>query len=305
MEFTLAAIMRHAILGAGGIGGLIGAVLAKYGDKVTLVVRPEKLQTQPRELAVESTFGNFRVPVHVISEVMEDFDMLWVTTKATQLEGALSAVRSAAGLHTVVPLLNGVDHVQLLRERFGHDRVVPATIAVESERVAPGVIAHRSPFVRFNAADMGRDRMEPVMRKFSEFGFECKFIENEATLLWSKLVFLAPIALAGTAAGEPIGAIQGDPEAMAKLEAAVRETGAVATASGATVEVEAVINAIRNLPGGMQSSMQKDVAAGRQPELDAIAGPILRGAEKHGLKVPVTAEYVETIRARLRAMPTT
>ncbi len=292
--------MRHAILGAGGVGGLIGAVLAKYGDQVTLVVRPEKIQTQPRELVLQSAFGNFTVPVSVTSEVTDDFDILWVTTKATQLEGALAAVRSAGGIKTVVPLLNGVDHVKLLRERFGHDRVVPATISVESERVAPGQIAHRSPFVRFNAASMGRHALEPVVQKFTNFGFECKFVDNEATLLWSKLVFLAPLALSGTASAEPIGATQSDPAAMAKLEDSVREVGAVAKASGAEVDVETVLSLIRKLPPGMQSSMQKDVAAGRQPELDAIAGPILRGAEVHGIAVPVIKEYVDRIKKRLR-----
>jgi len=295
--------MRHAILGAGGVGGLIGAVLAKYGDNVTLVVRSNKVESQPRELSLESTFGKFTVPVLVVGEIMDAYDVLWVATKAPQLESALASVRSAGGIHTVVPLLNGVDHVKVLRERFGHDRVVPATIAVEAERVAPGTIVHRSPFVRFNVSSMGKHSLEPVVQKFSNFGFECKFIDNEATLLWSKLVFLAPLALAGTAAGTPIGAIKQDPASNARLEEAVREAGAVAAASGATVDAEAVLNTIRNLPGGMQSSMQKDVAAGRQPELDAIAGPILRGAEAHGLKVPVTAEYVETIKARLRELP--
>lgn len=295
--------MRHAILGAGGIGGLIGAVLARYGDQVTLVVRPEKLKTQPRELSLQSALANFTVPVSVTSEVMDPYDILWVTTKATQLEGALNQVRSAGGIKTVVPLLNGVDHVKLLRERFGHDRVVPATISVESERVAPGQIAHRSPFVRFNAASMGRHALEPVVQKFTNFGFECKFIDNEATLLWSKLVFLAPLALSGTASAAPIGATQSDPAAMARLEESVREVGAVAKASGADVDVEGVLALIRKLPPGMQSSMQKDVAAGRQPELDAIAGPILRGAEAHGIAVPVIKEYVERIKERLRQMP--
>lgn len=296
--------MRHAILGAGGVGGLIGAVLAKYGESVTLVVRPEKLESHPRELSLQSTFGKFTVPVSVISEVMDPYDILWVAVKATQLETALGTVRSAGGIHTVVPLLNGVDHVKLLRERFGHDRVVPATISVEAERVAPGVIVHRSPFVRFAAASMGKHALEPVVQKFSDFGFECKFVDNEATLLWSKLVFLAPLALAGTAAGTPIGEVKSDPGSNAKLEEAVREVGAVATASGATVDVDGVLNSIRNLPGAMQSSMQKDVAAGSQPELDAIAGPILRGAEAHGIAVPAVAEYVEKIKARLRETPT-
>src|SRR5512143_563472 len=106
--------MRHAILGAGGVGGLIGAVLAKYGDNVTLVVRPEKVQSYPRELSLQSKFGNFTVPVSVVGEVMDSDNLLRAPTKAPQLEGALASVRSAGGIHTVVPLLNGVDHVKLL-----------------------------------------------------------------------------------------------------------------------------------------------------------------------------------------------
>ncbi len=131
--------MHHAILGAGGVGGLIGAALAKSGDAVTLVLRPEAMKDYPPELSLESPFGSFSDPVELSTEVAEPFDVLWVTVKATQLDSALShvAVKPEA-LGAIVPLLNGIDHIALLRGRFGHDRVVPASIAVESERVAPG-----------------------------------------------------------------------------------------------------------------------------------------------------------------------
>lgn len=295
--------MHHFILGAGGVGGLVGAVLAHAGEQVTLVVRPEAMDGYPRELSLESKFGKFTVPVSVAAKISELADILWITVKATQLEAALKNILpdttpAAARVRFVVPLLNGIDHIALLRARFGHDRVIPATFAGESERTAPGMIVHRSPFARINAAAMGRPLLEPVMEHFTRFGFECKFIENENTLLWSKLAFLAPFALATTAAGLPIGSILGDAQQKARLEACVGEACTVANASGAVVNVDTLLAAINGMPAGMRSSMQKDAEAHRALELDAIAGPILRGAAQHGLPVPATREMVDAIRSK-------
>ncbi|MFI5104742.1 MAG: ketopantoate reductase family protein, partial [Terriglobales bacterium] len=173
------------------------------------------------------------------------------------------------------------------------------TIAVESERTAPGVILHRSPWVRLSAASAGRPLLERIFDLFSRFGFECKFVDNETTLLWSKLAFLAPVALSTTAASGPIGEVLGNAARKALFEACVREACAVGNASGATLDANASLGNIDKLPPQMRSSMQKDVAAGRTPELDAIAGPILRDAKKHGLQAPATRELVEQIKKRL------
>ncbi len=292
--------MRHAILGPGGVGGLIGAVLGKAGANITLVVRPGSAQEYPRELSLESPLGNVRIPVQVVSELTDSYDVLWVTVKATQLDAALKNVRDASGIGNVVPLLNGIDHVRKLRERFGHDRVIPATIAVETERVAPGMIVHRSPFLRLNVAATGKDHLKNEIEVFSRFGFECKFVDDETTLLWGKLVFLAPLALAGTANDAPLGDINANSAEQEKLFACVREACAVANAYGAKVSPDPLIEMIKKTAPATRSSMQKDVAAGRPPELDAIAGPILRGAAEFEIPVPATMQFVERVRERIQ-----
>ncbi|HYX67513.1 MAG TPA: ketopantoate reductase C-terminal domain-containing protein, partial [Terriglobales bacterium] len=167
--------------------------------------------------------------------------------------------------------------------------------------VAPGRIVHRSPFVRLNVAASGRPLLEATLEHFRCSGFDCKFVESESTLLWSKLVFLAPIALSCTAVGGPIGMVVADPARKQKLEAAVREACAVAVAAGASVAADSVLAGMANLPPGMRASMQKDVEAGRAPELDAIAGPILRGAQAHGLSARATQELVAAVRQRMAA----
>ena len=286
--------MRHAILGAGGVGGLMGACLAKSGDSVTLVVRSEALSSYPKQIHLESPFGTFTVPVE-LSSTVPAADVVWITVKATQLDAALTSFPENVSVRAIVPLLNGIEHVSLLRERFGADRVIPATIAVESERVAPGQIVHRSPFARLNVSSRGRDTLQDSVAHLQQLGFNCRFVDGEPTLLWSKLVFLAPLALVSTATGKTTGEMVADSTSWKQIQDSVREACAVALAEKAEVDAEAVIAMIRGIPGHMRSSMQKDVAQHKLPELEAIAGPILRGAVRHGLDVPVTRQLVAEV----------
>jgi len=291
--------LRHAILGAGGIGGLMGACLVRSGALVTMVVRRESLANYPREIRLESPFGNVIGPVQCAAEVPL-CDVLWLTVKATQLTEALSAVTNPAAVGAVVPLLNGIDHLWLLRSKYGLQKVIPATIAVESERVAPGHIVHRTPFARLNVSTSGQSLLGSTLDHLQRFGFECRFISDEATLMWSKLVFLAPFALTTSAADRTTGGVIADPEWRSKLESCVREACAVALLEGAKVNADTVIAAMLKMPTDMRSSMQKDLAKGKPPELDAIAGPILRGANRHGLQAPTTADLVSSIERRMR-----
>jgi 2-dehydropantoate 2-reductase len=297
MSETISKPMRHAILGAGGVGGLIGACLAHAGDSVTLVVRRETLAQYPRQLRLESAFGNFTVDVAVAAEV-PPVDVLWITVKATQLELALTALKNPDSVRAIVPLLNGIDHVALLRGRYGADHVIPATIAVETERVSPGHIVHRSPFARLNLLSAGRSLLGSTVDQLQRIGFECRFIDDEPTLMWSKLVFLAPYALTTTAADKTTGEILADPNWGQLGFACLREACAVAVAEGAKVDADAVIAGVMKMPGTMRSSMQKDVEQHKTPELDAIAGPILRGARRHGIEVPATKKLVAAVEQR-------
>ena len=148
--------VTHAILGAGGVGGLIGGLLAHAGSPVTLVVRPETLAGYPKTLRVDSTLGKFEAKVDVSAEV-PPVDVLWIAVKALQLDAALSAIKNPDAVRAIVPLLNGIDHVALLRKKYGAGRVIPGTFAGETERASAGHIVHRSPFARLNVLAAGKD----------------------------------------------------------------------------------------------------------------------------------------------------
>jgi 2-dehydropantoate 2-reductase len=288
--------MEHAILGAGAVGGLVGTALASLGESVTVLVRPEKLAGYPAKLSAERPSGTLTAPAKVAAALTNPVDILWIATKTYQLKSALEAVQSLPSY--IVPLLNGVDHVEILRTRFGHGRLLPATVGVEAESIAPGRFAQRSPFVNFNLTARGEQILGAIVARLRDLQFTCRFIQNEQTLLWSKLCFLGPFALAGSASGMNKGEIYTVAEWKHKLISSMTEACAVANASGAEVKPEQIQAIYDGLPAGIRSSMQKDLAAGRPLELDAIGGPIVRGGERYGIDVSTTVALIAAIRTR-------
>src|SRR5206468_1570897 len=137
---------------AGGIGGLIGAALAHSGADVVLLMRPETIRRYDGRLTVESPVGGaFDVEIPAATELDHEIDALWVAVKATQLEAAWTLARPerVAGA-TVVPFLNGIDHMAILRAHYAN--VIAGAIRVESERVAPTRIRQMTSFLRVHLA---------------------------------------------------------------------------------------------------------------------------------------------------------
>ena len=282
--------MRHAFLGTGGIGGLLAAALTRAGETCVLLLRPESLAAYSGRVTVESVvLGDFDVDIPATSTLDRDVDVLWVTVKATQLGSALAfAPVERVDDAVVIPLMNGVDHVALLRSRYS--TVVAGAIRVESERLAAAHIRQQSPFQRVELAGA-----EPVAAELDSAGIDCRVRDDECSLLWDKLAFLAPIALATTALNAPLGAVREDE----RYRGCCREALAIAGAEGAQVDQAALVSLQQAAPSEMRSSMQKDLAAGREPELDAIAGPMIRGSLHHAIPVPSTKELVSLITARI------
>jgi 2-dehydropantoate 2-reductase len=286
--------VRHAILGAGGVGGLIGGALARAGGDVVLLLRPETLAVHPARLHVESAaLGDFEVDVETASLLDRDVDVLWVTVKATRLEAALElAPPDRVGDAVVVPLLNGIEHVALLRTRYG--QVLPAAMSVESERLEPGFVRQPTPFA-YVVVGPG-PRQDLIAGELRDAGFEVALASDELTLLWQKLVFLAPLALTTTALGAPVGVVQADPDWSARLLRCHDESVAVAIAEGASLDAAKLRTTLTAFAGGeMRTSMQKDFEAGRPLELDAIAGPIVRGGQRHAIATPATEELMHLV----------
>lgn len=285
-----------AVLGPGGVGGLVAGALARAGTPVTVVAREETAARLQRDgLRVRSVrLGEFHADVRAVPRLTEPTDLLIVATKAAGLPAALDRVAIAPRL--VLPLLNGLDHLAVLRERWP-DRVCAAVIRVESDRPEPGVIVQTSPFLRVDVAPETPDTTAAAhLLRAAEI--PTKVGDSEAQVMWGKLVRLNALACTTTAFAEPIGAVRSHPRHRLALEGAVEEAAAVARAEGADIAAGDVLQELAEVHAESTSSMYRDVAAGREPELDAIPGAVLRAAQRHGIAAPTVQELADRIRER-------
>jgi 2-dehydropantoate 2-reductase len=290
--------MTIAVLGPGGVGGLVAGALARADEPVLVIARESTARTiAERGLRVSSVrLGDFHAHPRTLAELGEPVDALIVATKATGLEEALRRVAAPPAL--VLPLLNGLDHLALLRERFDAETVVAGTIRVEADRPQPGVVVHTSPFLRVDMASRyaaARPGMEALAAQLEAVGIPARVRESEPQVLWSKLVRLNALACTTSAFDAPLGEIRDTPQLRSALIGAIEEGCAVANAEGASIDASDPLGELNDAHATLGSSMQRDIAAGRQPELDAIPGAVLRAAARHGLACPTIEGLVARI----------
>lgn len=289
-----------AVLGPGGVGGLLAALLARAGHRVICLSGDETAQSLRTDgIRVRSgQFGEFTAHVEADTELREPVDACLIAVKATALDPALTRVPAKAlGEGLLVPFLNGVEHPTTLRARYGADQVTPAVIRVESTRLSPGVIEHGSPFVEIDltGAAAPRERLEALATALREAGPTTRVLDDETPALWAKMSFLAPFALLTTRYGLPLGDVRTCHRE--ELTALVEETAAVSRTHGGPADPEAALARYDAFPPQTKSSMQRDAEAGRPLELDAIGGALLRAAERHGIPLPVTTRLVRELEA--------
>jgi len=293
-----------AVLGAGGVGGLLGALLIRQGDDVTFVApEPTVSILNSQGLRVDSgRYGSFAVAAKAVTALTASVDVCVVAVKAMQLEAAMERVpKHVLGEAVVVPFLNGVDHVDVLRRIYGA-AVVAGAVRVASRRAAPGFIEHSSPFVRVELAlgdDVDDHHREPALhfaRRLVAAGMDVDVRDDELSMLWGKLIFLCPLALLttryGIAAGEARTAHRDE------LVALINEIAQVGQAVGASLSPESALEFFDSVPPTMQSSMQHDAAAEKDIEIDAIGGAVLRAGDRTGISVPVTQRLVAELHHR-------
>jgi 2-dehydropantoate 2-reductase len=295
-----------AVLGPGGVGGLLAAALARAGVDVTVVAREATSRLIAGDgIAVRSVcLGEFTGRPAATPTLSRNVDVLLVATKATGLLAALDRIESTPAL--VVPLLNGLEHMTVLRERFGNGAIAAGVIRIESDRPEPARIIQTSPFLRVDlATDDARLRpaLQDVAALLEKSGIPTEIGPSEAQILWSKLVRLNALACTTSACDCRIGFIRSDPEWRGALVGCIEETSAVANADGANIDPEATLAELDEAHSELGSSMQRDISAGREPELDAIAGAVLRAGKRYDLECPTIARLSRLIAQRAGIRP--
>ncbi len=293
--------MTVAVLGPGAVGGVLTFGFMRAGVRVVCIARPDTAAVIRSEgLTLRRGQEVAGVRPDVAERLQEPADVLLVTVKAPSLPEALE--RLVAPVRTVVPLLNGIEHMELLRRRLPQSAVVAASIGrIEAFLERPGVVVQPTRSVVITiASDIEPETLELLRRS----GTDVRVDGGEAEVLWEKLARQAPVAAATAMTQRPIGELRSDPEWRRRLQEAIAETCRVAAADGVDLSAEAEWEIIASMPPLLTSSTARDIAAGRPSELDAITGAAVRAGYRVGVATPqlerLLAEAEDACRALSR-----
>jgi 2-dehydropantoate 2-reductase len=290
-----------AILGPGAVGGVLAAGFLDGGLRVLCIARPDTAAVIRSEgLTLRQGLNVRVVRPEVATELREPVELLLVTVKAPAVEDALDRLQAPAV--TVIPLLNGIEHMESLRRRLPESAVIAGNIGrIEAYLERPGVVIKPTPSVEMTVASDASDAAVELLRRS---GVEVRVGGSGVAVLWEKLARQAAVAAATASSQRPIGELRSDPEWRPTLQQAIHEACAVAAADGVTLSPDAEWEIIEAMPPLLTSSTARDIAAGRPSELDAITGAAVRAGRRLGVATPVLdrllAEAEEACRALSR-----
>jgi len=287
-----------AVLGPGAVGGSLAVRLANAGVHVICVAHAEAAGLIALAgLVVESPEGTLSARVEVVEQLVKPVDLLLVTVKAPGLADAIERIDpSSVTSGVVVSLLNGIEHMKPLHERFD-GRVAAGTIS-HFQAYRPGRVqiieATPSPVITIASDTLSRGEVEQAADMLRRARIDVRVGQTEKRVLWHKLARIAPLAALTSVSGKTVGELRTNPEWRAKLESAVVETCAVAEADGVALRPSAQFAIIEEMSDETTTSAARDVVAGRRSELDALLGGVLRIADRLDVPCPTLTELAET-----------
>ena len=292
--------MRVAVIGAGGIGAIYGAALAKAGNDVTFVARGAHLAAmQENGLRIEGDRGETVVrPAQATDDIgsigLVDYVLLCV--KLWDVESAGEQLRAIVGPNTaVVPVQNGVDAHERLIPILGPAPVMGGSAFVTGSIVSPGVVRQTGTYFQMTFGELDRQpraRGERLAAACAAAGIEGILSPDIMVPLWEKFVLLVPVSSVNALTRVPMGRYRDDRDSWGLVEAILRESVAVGRAEGVALPPDAVergLVGIRQMPDHHMTSMGNDLLRGNKLELPWFAGKVVELGRKHGIPTPVTA----------------
>ena len=289
--------MRILVLGAGAVGGYFGGRLAEAGKDVTFLVRGPRATTLNRDgLKVESPLGDFHVPVKVATadRVGGPYDLVLLTAKHYDLDAAIDAIKPGVGPDTaVLPLLNGLVHLDRLGAALGLGRVLGGVAYVGAVLLPDGSIRHHNRLSGIAFGERGggvSERAKAIEQLFANTPVSAPANENILQEMWEKFVMMGAMAGMNCLFRGNVGEIVATDDGEALMREALGECRRVAEAAGYPPRPQAWerVTTMLTERGSINSaSMRQDLEAGRRTEADAIVGDMLRRARGFGIDTPL------------------
>jgi 2-dehydropantoate 2-reductase len=306
--------MDVAVLGAGGVGGYYGGVLARAGHTVRVWARGTNLEAiRSRGLEVRTPEGTFTVSVKATdsAEELGRVAFALVAVKSYSLPEIAGAARTVAlAGATLLPLLNGVDTAEeLVALGLPQEALLGGLTMISAVRVAPGVVERKSAFQSIVLGELGggtSPRVQTIVETMRSASVDARESTQVEVELWQKFVFIASVATVCGLARAPIGRVRSAPHGAEFISAAVSEVVSVARARGVQLPEDQrarTIATIQSLPPEMRPSFLIDLERGGPTELDALMGSVSRLGRELGVPTPVHSAASAALAASLAGTP--
>lgn len=289
--------MRILVLGAGGIGGYYGARMHDAGGDVTFLVRPARAaQLRKSGLQIFSALGDTKFQPKVLTkdELNEPFDVIMLSCKAYDLESAIEAIAPAVGEHSaILPLLNGICHIDVLAKRFGAARVLGGVAFISVALEANGDIRHLNKLHKLSVGALSsppNQWLQPLAQLLSASAIEFLPSDNIEQVLWDKFAFLSTLAGSTCTLRASIGDILNTVAGEAFITGLLADCAEVAKASGhglAEAQLAAYRKPLTEPGSALMASMLRDVERGGPTEADHILGDMVGRAQTRGIAAPL------------------
>ena len=285
--------MKILVLGAGGIGGYFGGRLAEAGADVTFLVRPKRREQIARDgLRIESPLGDAKLAVKTVlaEELSAGYDAVLFTCKAYDLDSAMDAIAPAMkGAAFVVPMLNGLAHLDRLDARFGRASVIGGTCQINATLRRDGVVVHGDPLqmLIFGERDKSKSaRTQAFGAALAKSKIDWKLSDDIEQDMWEKIVFLSALAANTVLYRANVREIMAAPGGRESMQRTLAANIEIATREGHPPRKQSIERATARLTdaeGLWSASMLRDLEGGGAVEGDHIVGWMLERARKHGV----------------------
>jgi 2-dehydropantoate 2-reductase len=289
--------MRVAVLGAGGIGGYYGALLARSGHDVAFIARGAHLEAmQRRGLTLRTAEGEYTIPVTAsgYTASVGTVDLALFSVKSYDTGTAAQALTPLMARDTtVITFQNGLDNGEAIASVAGSEAVLAGAVYVALQLVGPGVILRTGGEGNMVFGELSgslTERVQRIANAFRQSGIPHEVSTDIRRMLWYKFLFITGIGGVTALARSEIGPLLASVAGRSLLHAACAEIVAVAQAEGAPLQptaVDAVLAQAATLPASWRSSMARDLEQRRRLEVDSLSGAVVRRGTKHGIPTPV------------------
>lgn len=305
-------IMKYAIIGAGGTGGILGFYMTKAGKDVTLIARGRHLAAmQESGLAVEKMWDGTTETIPVKAADMDHYserpDVILVCVKGYSLEDTIPFIQRVANPSTIViPVLNIYGTGAKMQEKLPNLLVTDGCIYVSANIKEPGVLIQHGKILRVVYGVREKEeydpRLEEIKQDFDVSGIDGVLSENIRRDALEKFSYVSPIGAAGLYYHATAADFQREGEEREAFKTMIREIAALAEAMGVPFErdmVEVNLKILSTLASEATTSMQRDVMEGKDSEIDGLVYEVVRMGERYHVPVPMYEKVAEKLKETL------